>query len=307
MKVFRFAFLTMFLSVGALGAEANIATLGRSVSGSTNLSIDQDKLIEQLLTVSGMGQSLRRMTEQIISGFKQSLARSETAPDAQREMLKIYTEAYPKDGFVNSVRDVLKRNYDEQRYTRLLQLLSTPLTKQMAELESVEPTPVAFRNFISQVASQPLSPDRIRLIQRMDSATQTSAMLSKIMISTIESNAMALADYCSGSAEKIKKAIEGQRPDIEKATRSSAQVMLAFTYRDVSDADLNEYLNTYEDKDGKWVQDFVQVAIEEQFNSGIAKEAKGMKQFVQSHKPKKTMFAPKCDGDEPAKNGVKQN
>ena len=75
--------------------------------------------------------------------------------------------------------------------------------------------------------------------------------------------------------KRLKKVIDEQRPDIEKSTRSSAQVMLAFTYRDVSDADLNEYLNTYEDKDGKWVQDFVQAAIEEQFNLSIEKEAKG--------------------------------
>ena len=120
-------------------------------------------------------------------------------------MLKIYTEAYPKDGFVNRVRDALKRNYDEERYAHLLQLLSTPLSQRMVKLESVEPSPADFRNFISQVASQPLSPDRILLIQRMDSATRTSAMLSKIMISSIESNAMALADDCSDNAEKTQE------------------------------------------------------------------------------------------------------
>jgi len=295
MKVYGFAILGILISAAAPGAEANNAPLVQPVSVSASRDKDQDKLIEQLLTVSGMEQSFRRLPEQIISGFRQSLANSEAAPDAQKEMLKIYTEAYPADGFVNRVRDALNRNYDEKRYAHLLQLLSTPLSKRMAELESIEPSPAAFRKYISQVASQPSSPERIRLIQEIHSVTQNSAMLSKITMSTIRANAMAMADDCSDSADKVEKAIEEQRPDIEKANRTTVQVMLAFTYRDVSDADLAEYLKTNEDEDSKWVQDIVQAAIEEQFNIGIEQEAKGMKQFVRAHKPKKTMFAPKCE------------
>lgn len=294
MKAFLFAIFTILFSAGAIGAEVNKVAANRPVSSSA-ISNHQNKLIEQLLKVSGMEQSLQRLPEQIVSGFKQSVAEDKTSLDEQRELLKIYEEAYPKNGFVNRVRDALKSNYDEERYAHLLQLLSTPLSQRMVKLESVELSPADFRNFISQVAAQPLSPDRILLIQRMDSATRSSAMLNKMTISSIESNTMALADDCSNNAEKLKKMIDEQRPDIEKSTRSSAQVMLAFTYRDVSDADLNEYLQINEDKDSKWVQDFVQAAIEEQFNLGIEKEAKGMKQFVQSHKPKKTMFAPKCE------------
>jgi hypothetical protein len=307
MKVFGLAFIAMLFSATAFGVEANIAASGQSVSGSASTDKDQEKLIEQILTISGMEQSLKRLPEQIIFGLKQSFVSGETTPDAQKELLKIYSDAYPEDGFVNRVRDALNRNYDEKRYTHLLQLLSTPLSKRMTEIELAEPTPAAFRIFITQVASKPLSPERIQLIQRLDADTRNSAMLSKITISTIESNALAMSDDCSGNTEKIKKAIEEKRPEIETANRSSAQVMLAFTYREVSDADLAEYLKSNEDKDSKWVQDFVQAAIEDQFNSSIKKETKGMRKFVQAHRPKKTMFAPKCEGDEQDKNNVKPN
>jgi len=294
MKTYLFAILAILISNGALGVEASTAKVNQPISQSVSSDQVKDKLIGQILAISGMEHSLQKLPEQIKAGFKGSISRGKIAPDEQRQMLNIYTDAYPEGAFVISVRKALESNYDENRYARFLQLISTPLSMRMTKLEAIEPTPVDFRQYISQVASHPLTPERIALIQRMDADTKTSAMMSKIEISTIESNAMAFANDCSDNV-KIKKVIEDKRPEIEKATRSTAQVMLAFTYRDVSDADLNEYLKTYEDKDGKWVQDFVQKAIEKQFDSSIETEAKGMKLFAESHRPKKTMFAPKCD------------
>jgi hypothetical protein len=165
----------------------------------------------------------------------------------------------------------------------------------MAELESAEPTPEDFQNYVSQISSQPLSPDRIKLIQRLDSATRSSALLNTLTIASIESSAIAMSEDCIVNEANIRKEVEKQLPEIQKATRSRTQITLAFTYRDVSDADLGKYVNTYEDKDSKWIQKYIQLAIEEQFKSGTRKVGFGMKQLIQSRKPKKTMFAPKCN------------
>lgn len=305
MKCIVFAIIAMLSAGVAAGAESEGATSAQSVPIASNSDSSQDKLNEQLLTVSGMKNSFQRLPEQIISGVKQGIARNGTAIEFQNEIVKIFTEAYPQDGFIDSVRDSMKRNYDEKRYVHLLQLLSTPLAKRMADLEAVEPSAVDMQEFISQVASHPLSHDRIRLIQSIDSATQSSALLTKIMISTYEANILAVADDCSGKTAEIKKALVKIRPEIEKASRSSAQVMLAFVYRDVSGKDLEAYLKTYEDSDSKWEQGIIQAAIEKQFRAGIEKEAHGMRQLVQSHRPKQTMFAPKCDGQEPVKDELK--
>src|SRR6266481_2268959 len=304
MKAILCVMVSISIVANVLAAELNSVPVNQPVLGSTSSDRDQEILIGKLLTVSGMGKSLQRFPEQIISGFKQSTASNGITPEAQSEMLKIFTDAYPQDGFVNRVRDAMKKNYDEKRYARLLKLLSTPLSKHMTELESVEPSPVDLQNYLSQVAAQLLSADRILLIQKMDSITHDSEMLTKITISSIESNAMAIVDDCSDDAAKIKKIVREKQPEIEKATRSTTQVILAFTYRDVSDVDLSEYLKANEDKDNAWMQGFVRAAIEEQFSLGIEKETKGMRQFVQSHKPKKTMFAPKCSEQKPAKNEI---
>jgi hypothetical protein len=92
--------------------------------------------------------------------------------------------------------------------------------------------------------------------------------------------------------------IAKSRPEIEKANRKNIQMLLAFTYRDVSDADLEAYLKVYEDKDSRWVRDIIQGAIEEQFRPSMEQGARAVKKVVQAHKRKQTMFAPKCGQSE---------
>ncbi len=218
-------------------------------------------------------------------------------------MVKTYENAFQNDSFINHVSDALKRNYDEKRYVHLLQMLSTPLAKKMAYLESIERTSVDVQNFSSQIVSNPLPPDRIMLIQKIDSTTQSSMLMTKITIASIEAFALEAAGDCDNIAAQAKKTIEKNRPDIEKVNHNSELMMLAFTYRDVTDVDLDEYLKIYEDKDSKWVQDIILVATEEQFKSSIGKAVQGIGKYIQAHKRKRTMFAPKCGEEGQVKEG----
>jgi hypothetical protein len=298
MKNILTAILVLGLFVGNSWSVENIPASNPASANGAASTANQDQLIEQLLTVSGMKKSLQQLQNQVNPSIKPGTTATGEAAEFQDEVAKLYSASYPKDIFLNSVKDAMKKHFDEKRYSHLLQLLSTPLSMRMADLESVDPTPEDFQNYVSQISSHPLSADRIKLIQRLDSATRSSAMLNTLTIASIESSAIAMSEDCIVNEAKIRKEIEKQLPEIQKATRSRAQITLAFTYRDISDVDLGEYVNTYEDKDSKWLQQYIQLAIEEQFKSGTRKVGFGMKEIVQSHKPKKTMFAPKCNDQE---------
>ncbi len=304
MKTTLMAILAFGFFAGNSWSVENISVANQAASDRTSDTTNQDQIIEQLLTVSGMKRSLQQLQNQVSPSIKPGNAATGEAAEFQNKVIRLYSTSYPKDVFINSVRDALKKNYDEKRYSHLLQLLSTPLSMRMADLESAEPTPADFQNYVSQISSHPLSAGRIKLIQRLDSATRSSAMLNTLTIASIESSAIAMSEDCTVNEAKIRKEIEKQLPELQKATKSQAQITLAFTYRDVSDADLGEYVNTYEDKDSKWLQKYIQQAIEEQFRAGTRKVGFGMKQLIESRKPKKTMFAPKCnnEGDEAPDN-----
>lgn len=292
MKIILAVIVGMYISISAWAAES----AGTSPAPST--SSKQDQLIDQLLSTSGLKMSLQRLPVQLATGFMQATLRNGASADEQREMLKAMERALPRDAFVNRVSAALKKNYDERRYAHFVQLLTGPIAKRMVELEASEPSPADVQAFLTQVSKRPLSPERIKLIQRLDVASQASALLTKMTIASVEASALAAGDDCPEAIAKIRKMIAKKLPEIEKANRSSAQIMLAFTYRNVPDADLDTYSKVYEDKDSMWAQRITVSAIEEQFKSSMELSAGAMKKIVQAHLSKKTMFAPKCGESE---------
>lgn len=318
MKTIFAAILAISVSSSAFSAQGAQAQGApeRNVSAQSAPN-NQDQLIDKVLSVSGMKKSLQDLPAQIAAGFMQTASRSGADPDSEKELTNALAQAFPRDIFVNRVSAALKKNYDQARYANYVQVLSTPLARRMLALEVQEPNPAEVRAFFAQVAKSPLPAERIKLIQRMDAAAQGSALLNLMTISSLEAGALAAGGDCSAAVDRIEEMIKRSRPEIEKANRSRVQVMLAYTYRDVPDADLGAYVETYEGKDARWVQDIIHAAIEEQFKSSVQTGAQGMKKIIDAHRPKKTMFAPKCgqsaspgeaepSRDEPAERKIKK-
>ena len=291
------SFLSGLIAVNAWAAVISQSN-SREVPEGTKLIDNQESIIEKLIVVSGLKITLDQMQRQVTPKFSNTAASSDGSGAYQQEVMKLYAEAYPKDGFLNRVNTSLHNYYDEKRFLHYIQLLSTPTSTRMIGLESTEPTEADIKNYLAYIGSHPLSARRIKLIERLDLATGSSRLLTTITTLSIESNAVAMSEDCIVNVQRIRKEIEKNRHDIEKATRNQSLMNLAYTYRDVSDADLDEYVKTHEEKDIKWLDEIIVKAIAKQFESGMKKVGLGMKEIVQSQKPKKTMFAPKCASNE---------
>lgn len=253
-----------------------------------------DEVIDQVLAINGIKRTLQRLPAQLASGLVQSPASEGASAEEQQQLAKTVADAFPKDVFLNHVSAALKKRYDRARYAHYLQLFSTPLAQRITELEARDPSRTEVQGFLALVAKQPLSPARIKLVQRIDEAGQSSALMTQVAMASIEAGAMAAADGCGKAMEQVRQAVAKTRPALEARMRSNVQVMLAFTYRDLTDSELDSYAQAYEDKDARWVMDLVQAALVEQFQVSMRQALRGMNPIVLAHKPKKTMFAPKC-------------
>lgn len=254
-------------------------------------AVDRDKLIDDLMVVSGTKESMSHMTDQVIQGAMNTAG-------GQGGTAKIMSDAFPPGGFVDGITLALEQNYDEARYTRLVKLLSSPLAKQMTEIEKQKPSNVAIQQFLTQVAKQPLSPERITLLRRFDELSGTSKMVSEIAFSTMEAIAIAVTSDCPGVKADVRKKLTEKRNDIAKSQQSSVLVLLAFTYRDVSDKDFSSYSDMLKDKDAIWFQGILQSAILKQFNEGSKVMAEGLTKIAMAKKASQSMFTPQC-GDKP--------
>lgn len=231
----------------------------------------QDKLIEDILAVSGMDHMLAQLPEQMLAGAMSTRKQDKKArlsADEMREMERAVKEAFPAQGFRQQVVARFKKNYDQKRYQALLDDISTPLAKRMAELEKKQPKPEDLAAFSAGLASRPMSAERVALVQRIDAASRSSELAAEAMFSSIRGVVRGAAGEGSKQAADLDKFLEKQRAAAEDGISNSTRMSLAYTYREVSDADLAEYTKIYEKEGNKWVLGLAYDALLDEFRSG---------------------------------------
>ncbi|HEY5993836.1 MAG TPA: hypothetical protein VIU46_04455 [Gallionellaceae bacterium] len=247
------------------------------------------KVIADILSASGMKHSLDAMPASFVKGFHNGMekAQNRLPQDLAQAMENSAKEAFPADGITNSVTRAMKKDYSEKRYLEFLADLSSPLARRMADLElkAAAPSEQEVADFQEQLASNPLSAQRSDLLHRLDTASRSTDLLTTIMFSISKGmmSGMIGASANCVSAAKLKEAeaslkanLDSSRPEME----SLALNTLAYTYRDVSDADLAEYLKIYEKENSRHIQGVIYSAITEEFNQASARMGRGIMKAI---------------------------
>jgi hypothetical protein len=299
-KAILFAVFVALVPIGAQAAVDNKSATPAAPTPDKLLSPDaaRDKLIDTLLTVSGMKTSLQQLPDQIVAGALQVQKQGDAPTEAQMQISRILETAYPKEAFVQRATEAMRRNYDEKRYSRLLEALSTPLPKRMAALEALQPSPPALQAYAARLASEPLSQARVRLIVTLDQDSGASALVAKLLVISVKAMASSAFGDCPGQKAVMERALSQQRVAMETATRNTVQVTMAYLYRDVSDQDLAAYTKIYATPDSKWMQGIFEKAIEEQIQDGSRKSGKAIAEMVAA-KQGKNALAAKCPAASP--------
>lgn len=231
----------------------------------------RDKLIEDTLVASGLKRKLDQLPQQLIAGVRQSgKQQSKASPAVAKAIENAMAESFTAQGFHNRVSADLKKNFDEKRLQALLKDFSTPAAKRMIELEQAAPSPEEFARFARSPAATRPSPQRASLVKRIDAATRASDLAVDVAFSSMKAVALGVVGEGAGKAAAVDKAIEKQRASATQKIRNATLLNLAFSFKDASDADLEEYARIYEAENSKWFTDIVYASLLEEVKSASA-------------------------------------
>jgi hypothetical protein len=262
---------------------------------STNvIAEEKDKLIEELMLVTGTKESAAHMTDQVVQNSFDSLG----AQNSDGEVTKIISGAFSSGNYLESISLELEKNYDNAKFSRLIKIFSSPLAQRMTSLEKKQPSNAELQQFITDVSKQPLSSRRIKLLRKMDRSIGASKLYYDFTFSNIETLAIASATGCPIELDKISKELIANKSQFEKASVSYALAALAYTFRDVTDKDLSAYIDIYSIKDVRWFQGVLNDAVIKEYKLGIETLSEEYTKFVIAKKASLSMFTPKC-GDKP--------
>lgn len=228
--------------------------------------VPPEKLVAELLTLSGVSKSFDDIPAKVLQGAQQSSARSRD-PAVVAEVEKIMQDEFRSERFHKRVQQALIKDFDRKRVETLIAAFRAPLAKKMVEVEGAKQDPQAVAAFAKGLAKNPLPKERIDLVQRLDAVTRAGEITAEIVVSTTRAMVAGATGGDAGKMAAFDKQMGAQRGKLAEALRNAVLVTFAYIYRDVSDADLGEYLKLYESEDGKWLMERVVAGMIDEFRS----------------------------------------
>jgi hypothetical protein len=216
-------------------------------------------------------QQLSQLPQKLMAGVRQSGKQSTKAsPAVLKAIENPVTESFSAQESHDRVSAGLKNNFDEKRMQALLNDFSAPAAKRMIELQQASPSQEEFAQFARSAAATRPSPQRTSLIKRIDTATRASDLAIDVAFSSMKGVALGAVGGGAEKAAAVDKAIEKQRASATNNIRNTTLFNLAFSYRNASDAELEEYAKFYETENSKWFSGIVYASLLEQVQSASA-------------------------------------
>jgi len=239
---------------------------------------DQDILA--VMDLSGLTATIMQVPEHMQAGLQtsQQTKQSSISGTDYGTLQKIFSDTFSAQAIKQDVVEYLGQTYDQGRYTSLVELLQSPLAKRMTALEVATGTPEEFQNMLhyaTDLATDPPSAKRVALVAELDKVSHATELTATLQIETLRSMLGAFASYSpegdSATREKMNHIVNGGREQIVTTAHQLVIVSYLYTYRDVSDEDLNNYIAIYRNTDLQWYLDTASSALVKAIeNSSVA-------------------------------------
>ncbi|MBW2072990.1 MAG: DUF2059 domain-containing protein [Deltaproteobacteria bacterium] len=213
----------------------------------------EDALMNELYVKSGMEKQVEQFPLIIQAGFDQAVARDEhlqrlpqnITADIRRLIKQSFTEELFKKTMLEEVATEMSRADIKQ----VLQWLDSPLGKKCRQLEEAATTPEILNEiqaYAIKMQESPPSKARLRLVQEFDAVTQateanvtismnTQFAVTAAIVATLPPEAQIPPDEIMGELEKV-------RADLKAMLRPQVIMSILYTYRTLSDDELERYI-----------------------------------------------------------------
>ena len=223
-------------------------------SAQAGISTDQAR---QLMQLSGMSAQIDEVPLMLGMTLQQQQAQLQM-PDWQLQALSDALEAgFQPEPMKNDVRGHLEDRLSAGDADAAIAWLESPLGQRVTELEGRAAEPAVQQEIMQRLQSgdaADVSDDRQGLLERFDEATRASDMSVEMVIGIQHGLVSAILQAAGAPAEQLDMALgqlEAARPQIATAVAAQNQATFGVIYRDLSDAEMADYVEFAESGAGR--------------------------------------------------------
>jgi hypothetical protein len=217
----------------------------------------QEDMVAKYIEMSGIGDMLKSIPGEMDSLASQKNLTSKN-PEIGNKVYQIMKETFDAKQAEKNMSTYLLRNTDQKFLGEMLQWLESPVAMKITKEEVNSSGPEKQSNMLRYLADMELNPptqDRINAIQGVEQATQISELMTNIMLDIMkgmmESVTLALPEDKRESIDDGYEEFIKMKPTLKEAFRQQMILSSFYTYRNISNEELNVYTKFYESELGQ--------------------------------------------------------
>lgn len=209
-------------------------------------------LAKQIITLSGLDQMITNLPAQLQSQFQQRPSEEQSQASDEQVLQAMLASYNPEHAQQLLLDDVVNRSNNQEKQA-IIRWLESPPGKRIILAEKASTTPDGLADmlrYLEGLATTPPAQPRLALIQRVEKAadlTELALKSTEIMLTSVFTtlNEAAPASERKSSQELAKlnqEALTELKPALRQSLEQQMLAISLYTYRNISDADLNHYI-----------------------------------------------------------------
>jgi hypothetical protein len=213
-----------------------------------------DQVIAAVMDASGLTTNLAKFGAEFAAGASAGI------PGIGAADLKAVTalgeRIYEPKRLSADISASLKKSYDAERMPKFLDLLKQPVHVKMVGYETRSTNPAELKQFMSGYDRNKPTPERARLVARIDNATKSTELITEVTLAMARVTAERMIEEMEKAGARLPASARQQMSNEllsqKDKMRGEFFKMLHFTYRGVPDAELEEYVKLIDTDIGRW-------------------------------------------------------
>ncbi len=244
-------------------------------------------MVEEILVKSGAVEQLAYIAQTAQVSYENA-SRDQDPGEQPSATLRARIKRLIGEAFeANRLKDAIGRELEAKLTTSemeaILLWLDTPLVKKCTQLEIEASTPEASKAieaYAVQLKRTPAPKSRMQLAKRFDTAQQatrsTATVILGMQLASMSAMIALLPPEHQVPFADLVKAAEKQRPSLEVSMRPLVRAQILYTYRSLSNAELERYIREIETGPGKKFYSVSQSAYEKALVEASARTSRSI-------------------------------
>lgn len=230
-----------------------------------------EKSLNKLMKLSGISKQMQEYPSIVKSGMTQAQSQSNSiSPEKFTMMKKTVDEAYKPSKLIYIIKINIKNKLSQTDVNNLLKWYKSDIGKKITKAEEDSSTVEAYKYMLQNAEEIMKDKKKVFFANRIDKLLHVTEMVAQLQKNTTISIYSAMSKPTKSEITIFRSQLSSKRKEIEANSRRMVILSFAYSYRYISNEDLEKYIIFLKESSSKKFNDAAMKAMINSLNEAVS-------------------------------------